>query len=193
LDKLIQHKDENASAKRRTIIVIAHRLSTVRNADKIVVLGSPEGTSTAVNGSVILEEGNHDELMNLEKGFYRALVGTTHRSSEAGLVDDITGPTEEDTANEAVMMKSRVDAAEEKNASVADTKSVKTDEEDKKGLLAVLFGTRDKKENEKKKQLAANKTRVWQYTKPEFGWIAFGSWYVVLHFFAFVQIAFSTD
>jgi len=151
LDKLIQHKDENASAKRRTIIVIAHRLSTVRNADKIVVLGSPEGTSTAVNGSVILEEGNHDELMNLEKGFYRALVGTTHRSSEAGLVDDITGPTEEDTANEAVMMKSRVDAAEEKNASVADTKSVKTDEEDKKGLLAVLFGTRDKKENDKKK------------------------------------------
>ncbi len=45
----------------RTSIVIAHRLSTVRMADKIIVLN--EGT--------IVEVGNHDELMNLEKGFYK--------------------------------------------------------------------------------------------------------------------------
>jgi len=47
--------------KNRTSIVIAHRLSTVRMADKIVVLN--EGT--------IVEVGNHDELMNLENGFYK--------------------------------------------------------------------------------------------------------------------------
>jgi len=45
----------------RTSIVIAHRLSTVRMADKIIVLN--EGT--------IVEVGNHSELMNLEKGFYK--------------------------------------------------------------------------------------------------------------------------
>jgi ATP-binding cassette subfamily B (MDR/TAP) protein 1 len=98
LDKLIQDKDGNAASKKRTIIVIAHRLSTVRNADKIVVLGSPEGTSTAATGSVILEQGSHNELMQLEKGFYRALVGTGQTS--IGLVDDTnTAADEEDGSN----------------------------------------------------------------------------------------------
>jgi len=59
LDKLIQNDHDSTAARSRTIIVIAHRLSTVRNADKIVVLGSPEGTSTAVTGSVVLEQGSH--------------------------------------------------------------------------------------------------------------------------------------
>lgn len=45
----------------RTSIVIAHRLSTVRMADKIIVLN--EGT--------IVEVGNHNELMNLDNGFYK--------------------------------------------------------------------------------------------------------------------------
>ncbi len=46
----------------KTSIVIAHRLSTVRNADVIFVLR---------NGSII-EYGNHDELME-KKGFYFSL------------------------------------------------------------------------------------------------------------------------
>jgi ATP-binding cassette subfamily B protein/subfamily B ATP-binding cassette protein MsbA len=46
----------------RTTLVIAHRLSTVRNADKIVVL----------KGKGILEQGTHVELMAL-KGLYRQL------------------------------------------------------------------------------------------------------------------------
>jgi len=45
--------------KGRTSFVIAHRLSTVRNADQIVV----------INGGRVLEKGNHDELMKA-KGFY---------------------------------------------------------------------------------------------------------------------------
>merc|ERR1712232_1203694 len=77
LDKLVE--DEG---KTRTTIVIAHRLSTVRNADKIVVLGSPEGTSIAATGSIVLEEGSHDELMKKEKGFYKALVGAGERSND---------------------------------------------------------------------------------------------------------------
>ena len=49
-------------SKDRTTIVIAHRLSTVRNADNIFVLGS---------GSII-ESGNHNELLN-KKGVYNKL------------------------------------------------------------------------------------------------------------------------
>ena len=45
--------------KGRTCIVIAHRLSTVQNADKIVV----------INKGTIVEEGNHHELLS-RKGAY---------------------------------------------------------------------------------------------------------------------------
>lgn len=48
---------------KRTVIVVAHRLSTVKNADQIVVLK---------NGRII-EKGNHNELVQL-KGEYFTLV-----------------------------------------------------------------------------------------------------------------------
>jgi ATP-binding cassette subfamily B protein len=49
--------------KGRTVIVIAHRLSTVRNADQIVVLN---------NGSIV-EAGKHEDLIRL-KGHYFTLI-----------------------------------------------------------------------------------------------------------------------
>ena len=49
--------------KGRTTIIIAHRLSTVRNADKIVVL----------EGKTIREVGTHSELLKLQDGLYRRL------------------------------------------------------------------------------------------------------------------------
>ena len=50
----------------RTVFVIAHRLSTVRNADKIVV----------VNYGELVEMGSHDELMQKEDSVYRSLYRT---------------------------------------------------------------------------------------------------------------------
>jgi ATP-binding cassette subfamily B protein len=47
----------------RTTVTIAHRLSTVRDADQIVVLDKGE----------IVERGTHDELIELG-GFYTNLV-----------------------------------------------------------------------------------------------------------------------
>lgn len=51
--------------KDRTVLVIAHRLSTVRNADCIIVL----------NNGKIIEQGTHDELLKNE-GEYAALYRT---------------------------------------------------------------------------------------------------------------------
>lgn len=47
----------------RTVFVIAHRLSTVQNADNIVV----------INDGEIVETGNHKELLEIENGAYKAL------------------------------------------------------------------------------------------------------------------------
>ncbi|KAI3841081.1 hypothetical protein MKX03_001275 [Papaver bracteatum] len=48
----------------RTTIVVAHRLTTIKNADVIAV----------VKNGVIAEKGNHDTLMNIKNGAYASLV-----------------------------------------------------------------------------------------------------------------------
>jgi ATP-binding cassette subfamily B protein len=60
----------------RTTIIIAHRLSTVRNADQIVVLEEKS----------IREMGSHEELLGLEDGLYRRLY-TVQRQVEPVLDD----------------------------------------------------------------------------------------------------------
>ncbi|ETV63723.1 hypothetical protein H257_19343, partial [Aphanomyces astaci] len=60
-----QHRHPRLLASRqRTTIIIAQRLSTIRDADRIVVLS---------HGSV-LEDGTHDSLFKIEDGHYKALV-----------------------------------------------------------------------------------------------------------------------
>lgn len=49
--------------KNKTIIMIAHRLKTVRNADQILV----------VNGGKIVQQGKHDDLIR-QKGIYADFV-----------------------------------------------------------------------------------------------------------------------
>lgn len=49
--------------KNRTTFIIAHRLSTVRKADKIVVFDK----------GIIVEQGNHQDLLKIENGFYKKL------------------------------------------------------------------------------------------------------------------------
>ena len=54
----------------RTVFVIAHRLSTVQNADKIVV----------INDGEIIETGTHEELLQEENGAYKALYNAQFKA-----------------------------------------------------------------------------------------------------------------
>lgn len=64
LDNLIQNK---------TVFVIAHRLSTIKNADRIAVITEGE----------LVELGNHEQLMSIENGQYRALYEMQFKKQEA--------------------------------------------------------------------------------------------------------------
>jgi ABC-type multidrug transport system fused ATPase/permease subunit len=59
----------------RTVLIIAHRLSTVRNADKVLV----------VDKGVIAESGTHDQLLS-QDGVYKKLV---LRQLQAGQANDL--------------------------------------------------------------------------------------------------------
>jgi ATP-binding cassette subfamily B protein len=59
-EALIQDSLERLTA-RRTSIIIAHRLATIRSADRIIVLNRGE----------IVEEGTHDQLLALRGRYYR--------------------------------------------------------------------------------------------------------------------------
>ena len=59
--------------KNKTVFVIAHRLSTIKNADRIAVINEGE----------LVELGNHEQLMNIENGQYRALYEMQFKKQEA--------------------------------------------------------------------------------------------------------------
>ncbi|KAL3670174.1 hypothetical protein V7S43_004489 [Phytophthora oleae] len=56
--------DRLLTLKQRTTIIVAHRLSTIRNANLIAV----------THDGAILEQGTHDQLMLLPNGIYKGLV-----------------------------------------------------------------------------------------------------------------------
>ena len=59
-------------AKNRTTIVVAHRLSTIKNAEKIAVVAKGK----------IVEIGSHEELVKVKNGIYRSLYLAQYRLDE---------------------------------------------------------------------------------------------------------------
>ena len=68
------------ASEKRTTIIIAHRLTTIRNADVIVV----------ISGGRVVEKGTHDELMEVPTGLYRSLVFKQENALVGG---DSEGPS----------------------------------------------------------------------------------------------------
>lgn len=71
-EEMIQTATENIT-KGRTSIVIAHRLATIKKADKIIVMDAGK----------IVEEGTHEDLLKIENGYYRNLYEIQFAKDEA--------------------------------------------------------------------------------------------------------------
>ena len=67
--------------KGRTSFIIAHRLSTVRNADNVLVLHDHR----------IIESGRHQDLMAIPGGFYATMYGMQDQKTEICEEDFNTG------------------------------------------------------------------------------------------------------
>lgn len=64
-EAVVQEALDSAAASRDcTVLMIAHRLTTVRNADKIIVMAKGQ----------MVEEGSHDELMRAQGHYYRLVM-----------------------------------------------------------------------------------------------------------------------
>ncbi len=71
-EELIQNATEIVT-KGRTSIVIAHRLATIINADKIIVM----------DRGLIMEQGTHAELLNRTEGIYKNLYYSQFQTEKA--------------------------------------------------------------------------------------------------------------
>lgn len=89
LDTLTENSVQDALDRlgtERTVLVIAHRLGTIRNADNIIVL--KEG--------VVAEQGTHDELLQ-NNGLYAEMwTMQLHTSSNSGSQLSLTANTTND-------------------------------------------------------------------------------------------------
>ncbi|XP_026849432.1 multidrug resistance protein homolog 65 [Drosophila persimilis] len=84
-EKQVQQALDLAS-KGRTTIVVSHRLSAIRGADKIVF----------IQDGKVLEEGSHDDLMALESAYYRMV-----RAGDIHMPDELQTEDEETTIDDA--------------------------------------------------------------------------------------------
>jgi ATP-binding cassette subfamily B (MDR/TAP) protein 1 len=147
-EKVVQQAlDRFLSLKTRTAIIIAHRLSTVKNADIIAVISAGR----------VVELGTHEQLMENVNGEYRALV---QRQTT------ISGPIYEREEKGSVF--SEESELLEKELEQIDIKSVDSEED----LKAPLLNKKKAKTNPK-----FSMWRVFKLNKDEFLQTMMGVWF----------------
>ena len=159
LDRLI------AEGNGRTTLVIAHRLTTIRNADQICF----------VKEGKIVEQGTHDELM-ATRGHYYGLV-----TSQDGVDEEAPVSSSDNTTKNSTVLTSKeeiTNSIEIKNpvmevASISPntTENVVKKDESETDDKSVSSEIKEKEEGEYKVDFS----RIWELNKPDLNYLLLGS------------------
>ena len=117
-EKKVQKALDNISQKNVTTVIIAHRLSTVQNADLIY----------AIKNGKVVEKGTHEELLKLN-GYYASLVKSQINSEE--IQEKLNHHNSSNNANENI-----INNEEEDN----DDEIKKEKPKPKKKLIPIQYG-----------------------------------------------------
>lgn len=138
-ERIVQNALDRVS-KGRTTITIAHRLSTVKKADRIVVLG----------GGHVLETGTHEELLSRPDGAYTKLVqgqtllmedeeDVSHEDLEkADLVEEEDEDVTEDLGR-TTTWRSKMSIGGGKDAGVADIEAAHPNKHEELGIVRCVW------------------------------------------------------
>ena len=74
--------------KGRTSFVTAHRLSTIRDADRILVLDKGNVVETGTHDELLAKQGKYYELWNLQQGIFRRKKEEPAPVAPAAVVED---------------------------------------------------------------------------------------------------------
>uniref|UniRef100_H2ZPB5 Bile salt export pump n=1 Tax=Ciona savignyi TaxID=51511 RepID=H2ZPB5_CIOSA len=140
-ESVVQQALEKASAG-RTTVVVAHRLSTIRSADKIFALHEGQ----------IMEEGSHEELLLIKDGVYSNLINMqAGRESEESEEKDSAGESaveetaeKDDTPEQDDIGQNLVSTYSQRSNNIESKKSGKIgeddEEEEEEDIPDVSFG-----------------------------------------------------
>ncbi|CAL8101720.1 unnamed protein product [Calicophoron daubneyi] len=157
-ERVVQEALEKASAG-RTVVMVAHRLTTVRNADKIIVLEQ----------GVVRETGTHEELI-AANGLYAAMLQNQKQSSgQEDEDEDSDQGTYEDLEDE----KRKKKKVKEKVEGVWQTTETGSEDEKSQTLVSQTISRISQAVHRKMKRLEPVK-RMLRINRPEAGYIAGG-------------------
>ncbi|PAA88248.1 hypothetical protein BOX15_Mlig002315g4 [Macrostomum lignano] len=160
-EAIVQAALDKAS-ENTTTLVVAHRLSTVRNADLILTVS--EGR--------ILEAGTHDELME-RRGLYHQLVSLQEFADEAEQAGRMTGGQDSSLLNGSAANASDTEQRR-RRTSTSFSKTDRVAVEIVAGALTENSKTKEEMEKAKQKEMLANSPSffaILRMNKPEWPYI----------------------
>ncbi|XP_061393533.1 multidrug resistance protein homolog 65 [Musca vetustissima] len=158
-EKLVQEALDMAS-KGRTTIVVSHRLSAIRGADKIVF----------IHEGKVIEEGSHDDLMALEGAYYNMVKAGEINTPEPDNMEDI-----DEAKRNSLAIYEKSFETNPVNLEKNYKHSFQMEETDLRGHAVIEETTMPQDEPESKPNFFQTFGRILKIARPEWCYIVMGS------------------
>jgi ATP-binding cassette subfamily B (MDR/TAP) protein 1 len=159
-EKVVQDALDKAKLGRTTIIV-AHRLSTIRNADLIISLADGKLVESGTHHELIVKRGLYFELTNLqsnEKYVEKFSANINHSESEC------------ESDDEASSMEENVGQSQSKKETI-----IRKPKKSAKTVNAAISSSFSQQKSKKKKRFFYLQRKLFKLQRPETFWICLGT------------------